>query len=180
MKTVKNLNTLNNYLFLFYVAAFIGFLWEVLLYFIQEHAFYKRGFFHGPWLPIYGCGAVIIYFFLHKKKSHPVRCFFYSGIIGGAVELGIGWFLFTFFHARYWNYTGQFLNLGGFICLYSVLGFSLAGMALVCLVAPKLLRLWSRLPLSLRINLIAALTLLFAIDTATSLILPNQGEGITF
>lgn len=180
MKTQKNIITLNNYFLLFYVAAFIGFLWEVLLYFIQEQSFYKRGFFHGPWLPIYGCGAVTIYFFLHKKKSHPVRCFLYSGLIGGAVELLTGWFLFTFFHARYWNYAGQLLNLGGYICLYSILGFSLAGMALVCFVAPKLLGFWGRLPLRLRINLIALLTLLLSLDAAISIIIPNEGEGITF
>lgn len=180
MKPKTKLITINNYFLLFYVAAFTGFLWEVLLYFIQEQSFYKRGFFHGPWLPIYGCGAVIIYFFLHKEKSHPIRCFFYSGIIGAVVELCIGWFLFTFFHAKYWDYTGQFLNLGGYICLYSVLGFALAGAVLVCFAAPRLLGLWLRLPLRLRINLIAALTILFALDTAASLILPNTGEGITF
>lgn len=177
---MKRLITLNNYFLLFYAAAFTGFLWEVLLYFIQEQSFYKRGFFHGPWLPIYGVGAVIIYFFLHNQKSHPIRCFFYSGLIGAGVELGIGWFLFTFFHARYWDYTGQFLNVGGYICLYSILGFSLAGMAFVCIAAPKLLGLWSRLPLRLRLNLIAFLVILLALDTAASLIVPNEGEGITF
>jgi len=180
MKTKKDSITVNNYFFLFYVAAFAGFIWEVLLYFIQEQSFYKRGFFHGPWLPIYGCGAVIIYFFLHKKKSHPIQCFFFSGLIGGTVELFIGWILFTFFHAKYWDYTNQFLNVGGYICLYSILGFGLAGMILVCYAAPKLLGIWVRLPLKLRLNLIAVLIILLAIDTATSLLVPNAGKGVTF
>lgn len=180
MKMKKNLVTLNNYLLLFYTAAIAGFVWEVLLYWVQEQAFYKRGFFYGPWLPVYGCGAVMIYFFLHKKKSHPVRCFFYSGLIGAGVEFLTGWFLFTFFHLRYWDYTGQFLNVGGYICLYSVLGFSLAGMGLVCFAAPRILRMWTHLPLRLRLNLIGALLLLSSVDAAFSLFFPNTGEGITF
>lgn len=174
------MNTINNYSLLFYAASFTGFLWEILLYFIQEQRFYKRGFFHGPWLPVYGVGAIVIYFFLHTQKDHPLRCFFFSGLIGGTLELLIGWFLYTFFHARYWNYTGQFLHLNGYICLYSVLGFALAGMLLVCFVAPGLLALWQRLPLRFRVNLIAILVILLAIDTAVSLIMPNKGVGITF
>lgn len=174
MGVKTKLLSINNYLFLFYTASFCGFLWEVLLYLIQEHRFCNRGFFYGPWLPIYGVGAVIIYFFLHNQKKHPVRCFLYSGIIGAAVELLTGWFLLTFFHTRYWDYTRQFLNLGGYICLYSILGFALAGTILICFAVPPLLRLWCLLPLRLRLNLIALLVLLSAIDTAAALIVPNN------
>ena len=180
MKTQKLTVTLNNYSLLFYTASFTGFFWETFIYFIQEQQFYKRGFFHGPWLPVYGTGAGIIYFFLHTQKDHPLRCFFFSGLLGGTVELLIGWFLYTFFHAKYWDYTGQFLHLGSYICLYSVLGFALAGMLLVCFVAPWLLGFWQQLSLRLRVNLIAVLVILLAVDTAVSLIIPNSGMGITF
>ena len=180
MKTQKTIVSVNNYCMLFFVAAFTGFLWEILIYLVQEQQFYKRGFFHGPWLPIYGTGAVIIYFYLRAQKSHPLRCFFFSGLLGGTVELLLGWFLYTFFHAKYWDYTGQLLHLNGYICLYSLLGFALAGMLLVCFVAPWLFSLWQRLPLHFRINLISVLLILLAIDTAVSLIIPNKGTGVTF
>lgn len=56
-------------IFFFFLGAFGGFIWEVILYLIQDGTFVKRGFFHGPWLPIYGTGAVTFYLLL----AHPIK-----------------------------------------------------------------------------------------------------------
>lgn len=173
-------NTTNTYFYLFFTASLAGFLWEVLLFFVLDGRFVNRGFFYGPWLPVYGSGAVLIYACLHHKKSHPLYCFFASAAIGASVELFTGWLLDTVFHLRYWDYHGQFLHVGGYICLFSVLGFGLAGTFYICLAAPFLLRFWNRLLPALRGYLIGLFLILFALDAAASLILPNRGQGITF
>ena len=180
MNTRNTAAKINNYLFLFFTASFAGFLWEILLFFITDKGFCNRGFFYGPWLPVYGSGAVLIYFFLHRKGQYPVRCFCYSALIGAVVELFTGWLLNTLFGLRYWDYSEEFLNLGGYVCLYSVIGFALAGTAYVCFAAPFLLKHWQRLSVRMRNNCIGFLLLLAAIDIAASVIFPNKGRGITF
>ena len=61
--------------FYFFTASLCGFLWEVLIFFIKEGHFRTRGFFYGPWLPVYGTGAVLMYLLLSKQKRHPVKVF---------------------------------------------------------------------------------------------------------
>lgn len=180
MKTQKYTLQINNLLFLFFAASLAGFLWEVILLLFMEGRFCNRGFFYGPWLPVYGSGATLIYCCLKRQKDRPVRCFFLSALIGASVELFTGWLLHTLFRLRYWDYSGQFLNIGGYVCLYSVLGFALAGTFFVCIAAPFLLKYWQRLSLRTRKNAIGILLLLAAVDVAASLIFPNTGRGITY
>ena len=52
------------------------------------------------------------------------------------VEYGTSWILEVFFHARWWDYSGQFLNLHGRICFVSIVGFSLIGLWAVQAVVP--------------------------------------------
>lgn len=170
---------INTILFLFFAASFAGFLWEVLIFLIKDGEFCNRGFFYGPWLPVYGAGAVLIFVLLYPKRKHPLLCFFYSACIGAVVELFTGWLLDTLFGKRYWDYTGQFLSIRGYICLYSVLGFALAGAFFTCLAAPFLLKYWERLSLRTRHRILAVLLLLFVVDAAAALIFPNSGSGVT-
>ncbi len=51
-------------IYFFFLGAVGGFLWEVLLYLILDGTFVKRGFLYGPWLPLYGTGAVLFYMLL--------------------------------------------------------------------------------------------------------------------
>lgn len=180
MKSRKYAYLLNTCLFLFFTAAAAGFLWEVLLSFFEKKQFVNRGFFYGPWLPVYGAGAVLLYLFLHKKKNRPLFCFFTAGLIGACVELFTGWLLNACFGLRYWDYRGQLFNIGGYICLYSVLGFALAGSAYICFFAPFLLRQWEKIPEKIRRHILGLLLVAFLLDAACSLIFPNTGRGITF
>ena len=44
----------------YFIYSFIGWCIEVALKYRQYHRFINRGFLTGPWLPIYGSGAVLI------------------------------------------------------------------------------------------------------------------------
>ncbi len=167
-----------NCIFLFFVASISGYLWEVLLGRVAEGQWCNRGFFHGPWLPVYGTGAVLIFLLLYPHRKQPLRCFFLSAVIGAGVELFTGRLLHKLFCLRYWDYTGEFLHIGGYVCVYSVLGFALAGSVFVCSAAPFLLSCWERLPARPRRALLALLVLLFLADAALSLLSPNGGSGV--
>ena len=143
-------------------------------------AFFNRGFFYGPWLPVYGIGAVLLYLILSPLRKKPLAVFFLSGVLGSLTELIIGLTLDTYWDMRYWDYSGQLLSVGSYVCLYSFLGFCLAGCLWVCFAAPRLRKLFFRFPRKIRTFLVTILCLFFLADLCFALLRPNQGEGITF
>ena len=50
------------WILIFLIYAFLGWVWETGQKWIKTHHFINRGFLNGPWLPIYGFGALIILF----------------------------------------------------------------------------------------------------------------------
>lgn len=152
----------------------------MLLLLRKDGSFHNRGFLYGPWLPVYGAGGVILYLLFRRIKKHPVRVFFLSALAGSALELLIGWILDTVWGLRYWDYSSYPWNFSGYICLYSALGFGIAGTAWVCFVSGILEKLWFRFPRTFRYAFNSLLVLLLLLDAAAALIFPNTGAGITF
>lgn len=56
------------YNFIGYTVAVGGWLWEVLIFLVTEQRFVNRGFFHGPYLPVYGAGAVLLSVLFYQKR----------------------------------------------------------------------------------------------------------------
>lgn len=138
------IKSITQYIFFFFLGAFLGYLWEVLLFYVQDGVFCNRGFLYGPWFPVYGVGAVLMLLILRRFQKHPVKVFFLAVLLGSFVELFIGWFLAQVFHLRYWDYHDYPLQLGGYICLYSALGFGIAGVLWVCVFARIASHLWEK------------------------------------
>ena len=71
------MNKLKDCYLTFCVYALIGWLYEVLWmwFVVPPKHFINRGVLIGPFLPIYGFGALILLFFLHKfmKKKHTLN-----------------------------------------------------------------------------------------------------------
>lgn len=168
------------YLFLFFSASILGYLWEVVLLLLQEDQFYNRGFLYGPWLPVYGFGAVVLYFSLHWLSAHPFYIFSLSVLLGTCVELIAGLLLDLIWHKRYWDYTGELLNYRGYICLSSSLAFGIAGVFWICFCSRHLLNLWNGMPGSHQSLLLSILLFILILDIAAALVFPNSGRGITF
>lgn len=168
------------YIFFFFTAAIGGFLWEVLIFLVTEGQFRNRGFLYGPWLPVYGVGAVFMHLLLRKQKKHPVLVFFLAALLGSGIELLIGWFLNTFWGLRYWDYSGYFLNFHGYIALWSAVGFGIAGMLWVCWISGFLTRFLAKLPVRFVCIIHTLFILMLLADCAAALIFPNAGRGITF
>lgn len=187
--TFKNIlkdreKTRQEYLFLmtfyFFAASLSGFLWEILIFYVKEGHFRNRGFLYGPWLPVYGTGAVLMYLLLSKQKRCPIKVFLYSVLLGTSLEWIIGWILDFFWDFRYWDYTGYLLNFRGYICLASALGIGIAGVLWICLFSGLLENLWFRIPQKTGQVILTTVFLLFILDCIAALISPNTGRGITF
>lgn len=174
-------------IFFFFLTSIGGYLWEIAIFLIKDGVFRNRGFLYGPWLPVYGVGAVLFYLLLGNplqrktaKKHHPISVFFLSMLIGTLLELVIGYILNVVWGLRYWDYSEYFCNFHGYICLVSTLGFGIAGTIWVCFLSGFLTRIWLKIPKWLRKDINITLILVFVIDCVAALILPNIGNGITF
>lgn len=116
------------YMFLiFIVGCFVGWLYEEAFYTLTEGMLRNRGILYGPWLPIYGMGALGIYA-MKPLKRNPVLLFLLCIVITGVVEYIIGFAGIRLFNMRLWDYRGLFLNINGIICFRSVVSFGFLGM----------------------------------------------------
>lgn len=164
---------------LFFLFSIIGWCWEVVLHLLSEGTFVNRGVLHGPWLPIYGTGGVLVLLTLYKLRDKPWLEFWATVVVCGVVEYFTAYYLETVYDRRWWDYAGYFLNLHGRICAEGLLVFGLGGMAVVYGVAPLFDNLLHKVRHSVLIGLCAALIALFCVDQAYSHFHPNEGEGIT-
>lgn len=172
--------SLVNLIMMFFIFCFVGWVWEVSLAFISEDMFVNRGTLHGPWLPIYGTGGVIILVLLKKLREKPALEFVAAMVLCGCLEYFSSWYLeMTHDGQRWWDYTGYFLNINGRICAEGLLTFGLGGLAIVYLLAPALDNLLSRID-ARKLGIVAAVLLvLYCADQVYSAQHPNVGAGIT-
>lgn len=183
-KGIENMNFLRHYsigslIMIFFVMSFIGWLWEVSLHLIMDGVFVNRGVMHGPWLPIYGAGSVLMLMVLNKLRARPAAEFVAAVALCGCVEYFTSYFLEILHGEKWWDYTGYFLNLNGRICAEGLLTFGVGGMAIVYVLAPFLDSIIRKIPIRKLMAVCVLLICVFTVDQVYSSKYPNMGEGIT-
>lgn len=165
---------------LFFIFSFIGWLWEVSLHLISDGVFVNRGVLHGPWLPIYGTGSILILTLLNRFRQKPALEFIAAVLLCGCVEYFTAYYLELAHNGqKWWDYSGYFLNLHGRICAEGLLVFGVGSLAIVYLAAPLLDNQLRKLKYRIALPLCAVLLLLFTADQIYSHHYPNTGTGIS-
>lgn len=162
----------------FFLFSAAGWLWEVLLTAWTAGRWVNRGFLHGPWLPVYGVGGVLLAALLGRRRQNTAVCLLLGALLGGLVEYGTALTLERWYRQRWWDYAGWAGSIQGRVCLASLAGFALAGWA-VSRLEPVLARKFAGMSGGLRTLLCRSAALVFALDWALSLLHPNTGAGVT-
>lgn len=103
--------------FLFFVIyCFAGWCWESAYVSVCDKKWTNRGFLTGPYLPIYGSGAVIILLATLPFQKNPVLVFLLGMAAASLLEYVTGAVMEAVFKVRYWDYSDEFLNINGYIC----------------------------------------------------------------
>lgn len=163
----------------FFAFCMVGWVWEVALNLIRFGQFSNRGMLHGPWLPIYGFGVVMIAVLLNRFRSKPVLEALAIIVLCGFVEYMTSFVTEQITGMRWWDYTGYFLNLHGRICGEGLVVFMLGGMTAVYLLVPAIDAMTMRLKPRLLVCVCLILMVCFTADLVYSFINPNKGDGIT-
>lgn len=172
--------SLNSLIFIFFIISFAGWLWEVILYLVNEGFFANRGTLHGPWLPIYGGGSLLILLFLNKSRKNVPLQFILAMVLCGFVEYFTSWLLETMHGGtKWWDYSGYFINLHGRICAEGLIIFGLGGLAVVYYIAPSIDNALRRVKNKWLMFTIATILLsIYSFDMVYSSKNPNTGKGI--
>lgn len=182
---LERVNCLRRYtiwslIMMFFAFSFVGWVWEVSLHLISDGIFVNRGVLHGPWLPIYGGGSVLILTILYRLRKNAVLEFLGTVLLCGVVEYMTAWYLEIAHNGqKWWDYTGYFLNINGRVCAEGLFVFGVGGMFIVYVAAPMLEHLISGIKYKILIFACAVLCVAFATDQLYSSKNPNNGPGIT-
>ncbi len=156
------------FLWIFFIYSFLGWCLEVCFFALNTGKFVNRGFLNGPVCPIYGFGVVIVVLCLTPLMENTPAL---SGL--GAPHFpagtGVGFALEKLFHQRWWDYTNEPFNLGGYICLRFSLAWGLACMLVMEIIHPSVLWLIRHIPHTLGLVLLACFVSVMAVDLTATL-----------
>lgn len=171
MKTITRTKYLNREFVLiamiFAFGGIFGFIYEELFYRIDLGYWVKRGSTFGPWIPIYGVGAVLITLTTSRLRKNSGLLFLAAAAVCGVLEYTTGWLLLHCSHTRLWDYNIEIWNwgnVGGFICLRSILFFGVSALFLQYIVIPVLDKLAKRCDTTFRRLLAFFPGILFLLD----------------
>ncbi|MDO4940195.1 MAG: DUF975 family protein [Erysipelotrichaceae bacterium] len=164
---------------LFFVFCFIGWSWEVMLHLVEDGIFVNRGTMHGPWLPIYGFGGILILMVLYPFRKNVALEAISAFTLCGVVEYFTHWYLELTKGIEWWDYSGYFLNINGRVCAEGLFIFMVGGLAVVYIIGPQLDNLVRKANMKILMPICITLLLIFAADMVYSHYYPNTGKGIT-
>ena len=144
------------WLFFFYFYCFFGWCFESTYVSLKKRKLVNRGFIRGPFLPLYGSGAIMMLLISIPFQGRLVLMFF-AGFVGAtALEYVTGVVMEALFKVRYWDYSNKKFNFQGHICLSS----SIAWGVLTILVTNGLHKPIERWVLSIPTQILTILTLI--------------------
>jgi uncharacterized membrane protein len=153
-----------------YLACYslLGWVAEVIYVFARTQHLQNRGFLTGPFLPIYGIGAVLLILFVEPYVTNPFLVFVASVAVTSALEYLGSLTLDKLFHVTLWDYHGRPFNLNGRICLQNSLAFGVLALLLIYVIHP-VLKVWlTDLPEAAAISLASLLLGILLVDLANS------------
>ena len=160
-----------NLFWVFVVASVVGLGIETVYHMALYHGELqdRAGLLYGPFSPIYGFGGVLLTVFLNQLwNRNPVLIFLASAVIGGAFEYATSWFMEVAFGVTAWDYTGQWLSIGGRTSGKYMIMWGLLGVIWIRWCLPRLLGLINRIPWQWRYGLtVLCFVLMFINGTMT-------------
>lgn len=160
--------TFSTWLLFFYFYCFLGWIWETCYVSVLKAKWVNRGFMRGPFLPIYGTGAVVILIFTLPFRTHAGIVFIVGMISATMLEYFTGAAMEKMFHVRYWDYSNQRLNLNGHICLTSSLAWGAFSVILTLFGHTPVERFVLRMDTNVLEGIVFVLTVYISIDMAES------------
>ncbi|MDD3304101.1 MAG: putative ABC transporter permease [Clostridia bacterium] len=140
----ENINKIYLYFSVFMLGCIVGFVYESLLGIYHFGGLYsKQGLLVGPFVPVYGIGAILFTFFL-KNMSKKFDTFIAAMLIGGIFEYLYSLIQELIFGTVSWDYPTEFLNIGGRTSVIFALFWGVIGFAYIRYIYPVIVEVLSK------------------------------------
>lgn len=161
----------------FFTYGFLGWCTEVAYATVKEQRFVNRGFLNGPICPIYGVGVSVVVYFLMPFKEKLLLLYVLSTVLVTVLEGLTGYVMDKLFHHKWWDYTNQPLNIGGYVCLIFSLVWGVACVAIVKVIHPVIHKGLALIPYKAGLVILVLLEIVLLIDlyvTASGILQLNR------
>lgn len=123
----------------FIIYSLFGWVLESIYKTIYEKKLINSGFLFGPFCPIYGIGAIIMYLILNEYKDNIIHVFMVGVIVLSIWEYIVGYLLEKIFKTKYWDYSDKKYNIHGRICLMNSIFWGILGVIFIYFIHPCIL-----------------------------------------
>ena len=159
---------LTQWLLFFYIYSFFGWCIESSYVSIRKRKFVNRGFMRGPFLPLYGSGAVLLLFVTIPVRDSLILSFIFGAAAATVLEYITGACMEALFKVRYWDYSNNPFNLHGYVCLGTSLAWGLLTIVMIRIVHEPVEHLVLSINQTVQDILAAVLTVYVTADMALS------------
>ena len=160
---------LSQWIIFFFLYSFVGWIWESCYVSAKKRRWVNRGFMHGPMLPLYGSGAVVILIATIPVRGNIVFVFLLGMTAATVLEYFTGAAMERLFHVRYWDYSHVRFNLNGHICPAASLCWGCFSVLMTEVVHPPVERLYESMPPWLVNTLCTTLLVILLVDAALTI-----------
>lgn len=152
------------------IYSFFGWVMESVVRSICERKLINTGFLKGPFCPIYGIGAIIMFLFLDKFENKTILLFLIAVVVLTAWEYIVGVLLENIFHTKYWDYSKRKFNFQGRICLTNSIYWGILGVIFVKYIHPYVQEIITQIDSIVLNYIVVILFIVFIVDTITTVV----------
>ena len=156
------------YFIFFFSYAILGWIMEVIVCGIPEKKFVNRGFLIGPYCPIYGIAALLMWGTLEKYINDLPILFIVVFVFGTILEYSTSYLMEKIFKARWWDYSDKKFNINGRACLGNSVCFGVLGCIIMNITNPIFISLIEKIPYTGLVIVGPILFIIFMVDIIIS------------
>lgn len=154
----------------FVIYSFAGWVMESIFRSFCEKKWINTGFLNGPFCPIYGIGAIIMYIFLEGFKDNSILLFLVSLFVLTVWEYLVGCLLEKAFQTKYWDYSDHQFNFQGRICLSNSIYWGILGIVFIRFIHPFVQQRLAMIDMGWIKAIVTVTAVLMLIDAIVSII----------
>lgn len=159
-KTFAKGDSFFKYFWIFILICILGYVYESILSIFQHGTFLNRqGLIFGPFIPVYGLGAV--FFMLTLKNIEDIKIQFLIGtIVGGFLEYIYSYIQDKVFGTISWDYSDYILNFDGRTSILHAIFWGILGVIFIKKVYPFLSKYIEKIPIKIG-NILTYILIIF-------------------
>lgn len=153
----------------FLTYSILGWAVESIYMSICNRKLTNRGFTKGPFCPIYGVGALTVFFILRPISNHGILLFLLGSLLATTLEFVTAAVMSRLFGEIWWDYTDKPFNYRGVICLESSIAWGFYTIILFMFLHNIVVGLVNSIPVSIGRFAGSIILIVFTVDFIHSL-----------